>query len=298
MLKSLSLRMFPPDMATVDRTALARDAGFAGVEVNLEPWQEYSLDSSEQELVGLRRAIESQGLRVSTVYDREQWHYPMSSQDPAVRARCREIIAGLVRAATILGTDTVLVMPGSVDNRILAPQPEIVPYDLAYRNATEVLSGLAGTVCAANRVHLAIENCPGKFLVSPLEFAALVDAIGSPWVGCCLDTGNALWYGFPEHWVYILGQRIKRVHLKDNRSAPDGAITATPLLAGDVNWPAVRDGLAATGYDGWLVAEVYPHYCFHPERLIFDTSAAIDAIFGPRFDRTSLPRPNYQRGES
>ena len=58
MLKSLSLRMFPPDMATVDRTALARDAGFAGVEVNLEPWQEYSLDSSEQELVGLRRAIE------------------------------------------------------------------------------------------------------------------------------------------------------------------------------------------------------------------------------------------------
>jgi hypothetical protein len=26
---------------------------------------------------------------------------------------------------------------------------------------------------------------------------------------------------------------------------------------------------------------VYPHYNFHPERLIFETSAAIDAIFGP-----------------
>jgi len=280
MLKSLSLRMFPPDMDTAGRLDLARAAGFAGVEVNLEPWQEYSLDSSTQELAELRRAIESRGLRVSTVYDREQWHYPMSSRDAVVRARCREIIARLARAATILGADTVLVMPGSVDNRILAPHPEIVPYDIAYRNAAEVLAELAKTVCDVHRVHLAVENCPGKFLVSPLEFAALVDAIGSPWVGCCLDTGNALWYGFPEHWVSILGPRIKRVHLKDNRSAPDGAITATPLLAGDVNWPAVRDGLAAIGYDGWLVAEVYPHYRFHPERLVFDTSAAIDAIFG------------------
>jgi len=298
MLKSLSLRMFPPGMTTADRLVLAREAGFAGVEVNLEPWQEYSLESSDQELVGLRRLIESRGLRVSTVYDREQWHYPMSSRDPAVRARCRDIIAGLVRAATLLDADTVLVMPGSVDNRILAPQPEIVPYDLAYRNAAEVLAGLARTVCAAKGVNLAIENCPGKFLVSPLEFAALIDSIGSPWVGCCLDTGNALWYGFPEHWVSILGPRIKRVHLKDNRSAPDGAITATPLLAGDVNWPAVRDGLVAIGYDGWLVAEVYPHYRFHPERLIFDTSAAMDAVFGLRLDQKSSPRPIYERGES
>jgi L-ribulose-5-phosphate 3-epimerase len=53
-----------------------------------------------------------------------------------------------------------------------------------------------------------------------------------------------------------------------------------PLLAGDVNWPAVRDGLSAVGYDGWMIAEVYPHYRFRHERLIFDTSAAIDAIFG------------------
>jgi hexulose-6-phosphate isomerase len=282
MLKSLSLRMFPPEMNTASRLDLARAAGFTGVEVNLEPWQEYSLDSSDQELAELRRAIESRGLRVSTVYDREQWHYPMSSRAATVRARCRKIIAGLARAATILGADTVLVMPGSVDNRILAPQPEIVPYDIAYRNAAEVLAELAKTVCDVHRVHLAVENCPGKFLVSPLEFAVLIDTIGSPWVGCCFDTGNALWYGFPEHRVSILGPRIKRVHLKDNRSAPDGAVTATPLLAGDVNWPAVRDGLAVIGYDGWLVAEVYPHYRYHPERLIFDTSAAIDAIFGIR----------------
>jgi len=281
MRKSLSLRMFPPEMDTLSRLDLAAAAGFHGVEVNLEPWQEYSLASSDDELAALRRAVEARGLVVSTVYDREQWHFPMTSRDPAVRGRCREIIAGLVRAATILGTDAVLVMPGSVDNRILAPKPEIVPYDAAYRNAIEVLSDLGRTVCEQHRVHLAAENCPSKFLVSPLEFARFLDEIGSPWVGSCFDTGNALWYGFPEHWIPILGPRIKRIHLKDNRAVIMGALTPTPLLAGDINWPVVRDALAATGYDGWLIAEVFPHYSFHPERLINETSIAIDAIFGP-----------------
>jgi len=271
--------MFPPEMDTLSRLDLARDAGFEGVEVNLEPWQEYSLASSDAELVALRRAIEGRGLVVSTVYDREQWHFPMSSRDPQVRECCREIIAGLVRAATLLGTDTVLVMPGAVDNRILAPKPEIVPYDVAYRNAVEVLRDLGRTVCEQYGVHLAAENCPSKFLISPLEFARFLDEIDSPWVGACFDTGNALWYGFPEHWIPVLGTRIKRIHLKDNRVVTFGALTSTPLLAGDIDWPAVRNTLAATGYDGWLTAEVFPHYTFHPERLIFDTNAAIDAIF-------------------
>ncbi len=281
MRKSLTLRMFPPEMKTLQRLDIARDADFDGVEVNLEPWQEYSLASGDDELAALRRAVEARGMCVSTVYNREQWHYPMSSRDPAVRARCRDIIAGLARAATLLGADTVLVTPGAVDNRILAPQPEIVPYDAAYRNALGVLRELAHTVCEQYRVHLAAENCPGKFLMSPLEFARFLDEIGSPWVRSCFDTGNALWYGFPEHWIPVLGTRIRRIHLKDNRVVALGALTPTSLLAGDLDWPAIRDALAAIGYDGWLTAEVYPHYNFHPERLIFETSAAIDAIFGP-----------------
>ena len=57
------------------------------MELNLEPWQEYSLDSGEAALTGLRREVEARGLRVSAVYDREQWHYPLSSSDPRRRER-------------------------------------------------------------------------------------------------------------------------------------------------------------------------------------------------------------------
>jgi L-ribulose-5-phosphate 3-epimerase len=282
MRKALSLRMFPPEMDTLSRLDLARAAGFAGVEVNLEPWQEYSLASSDGELLALRRAVEARGLCVSTVYDREQWHFPMTSRDPAVRATCAAIIVGLARAATLLGADAVLVMPGAVDNRALAPQPEIVPYGLAYPHAVGVMREVAQTAGERYQVYLAAENCPSKFLMSPLEFARFLDEAGSPWVGACFDTGNALSYGFPEHWIPVLGSRIGRVHLKDNRVVTQGTVTPTPLLAGDVDWPAIRDALAALGYDGWLTAEVFPHYSFHPERLIYETGAAIDAIFDLR----------------
>ena len=280
MYKALTLRMFPNDLPTLRRLDLARDAGYDGVEVNLEPWQEYSLDTDERELARLRKEIEARGLRVCTVYDREQWHYPMSSQDPAARAHCQAIVERLAEAAVRLGAEAVLIMPGATDNSALAPRPEIVPYALAYENALGVLRILAHTAGEKYGVHLAVENCPGKFLVSPLEFARFVDEVGSPWVGACFDTGNAQWYGFPEHWIPVLGPRIKRVHVKDNRVAGAGEMVPTPLLAGDVNWPAVREALRGVAYDSWITAEVFPPYRYHSERLIYETSAAIDAIFG------------------
>ena len=186
--KSLTLRMFPDGMPTLQRLDLARAAGFDGVEVNLEPWQEYSLATGESELVQLRKEVEARGLRVCAVYDREQWHFPMTSQNPATRERCQAIIEGLARAAVTLGAEAVLVMPGAVDNSALAPQPELVPYAQAYQNAQAVLRRVAETAGARYHVHLVAENCPNKFLVSPLEFARFLDEVDSPWVSACLRT--------------------------------------------------------------------------------------------------------------
>jgi len=277
--KAVTLRMFPDDMPTLRRVEIAREAGFEAVELNLEPWQEFSLDTPEDEMRRLRRDIEARRMRVSAVYDREQWHFPMSSRDPKTREHCTRIIERLAAAAVTMGADTVLVMPGAVDNTILAPHPEIVPYAEAYENSLDVLRRLAGSAGEKHRVHLVAENCPSKFLVTPLEFARFLDEIGSEWVAACFDIGNALWYGFPEHWIPVLGSRLRRVHVKDSRVA-GGAVTATPLLAGDVNWPAVRGELEALRYDSWLTAEVLPAYRWHGERLIHDTAAAMDAIFG------------------
>ena len=71
-----------------------------------------------------------------------------------------------------------------------------------------------------------------------------------------------------------------RIHVKDYRRDIGGLRGFTGLLQGDVNWPAVVAALAAIGYDGFVTSEVLPRYRYHGERLIYETSSAISAIFG------------------
>lgn len=274
---SITLRAFPPNLSTCQRIDLARAAGYEGVEINLEPQGEFTLNSSEQELIALRTYVEQAGLEVSAVYNREQWLFPLTSQDAETRAKCRSIITGLVRAARLLSTDAVLVVPGAVDNSVFAPQPEIVPYDIAYQNAQHELEELAQSA-AREKVFLAVENVWNKFLLSPLELRQFVDEINSPWVGVYFDVGNVLRTGFPEHWISILGSRIKRIHFKDFRLAVDNINGFVNLLEGDVNWPAVRQAIVAIGYDSWITAEVLPAYRHLGERLVYETKSSIDAI--------------------
>ncbi len=278
MRKSITLRAFPSEMNTHSRVELARTAGYQGVEINLEPGGEFSLESSESELTELRRYIETQRMQVSSVYNRQQWHCPITSQDPDIRRQGQTILARLVRAASMLGTDAVLVVPGAVDNSLFAPQPEIVPYDIAYRNAQAILRDVAHNIAERYQVYLAVENVWNKFLLSPLELARFVDEVESPWMGVYFDVGNVLRTGFPEHWIAILGRRIKRVHFKNFRLATDNLTGFVNLLEGDVNWPAVCEALRSIHYDSWVTVEVLPAYRYHGERLIYETSASLDAI--------------------
>jgi len=280
MRKSITLRAFPPHMDTLSRCRLARDAGYDGVEINLEPDEEYTLDSSEGDLRQLRTEIEALGMCVSSVYCRKQWEFPITSQNHETRARGKEIIVSLVRAASLLGSGAVLVVPGAVDNSLFSSEPEFVAYDVAYRTAQTVLCEIAQSLEANPGVYLTVENVWNKFLLSPLEFARFIDEINHPRVGVYFDVGNILRTGFPEHWIRILGARIKRVHFKDFRLAVDNAHGFVTLLEGDVNWPAVRTALNKIGYDSWVAAEVLPAYQHHGEQLIYETSRKIDVILG------------------
>lgn len=280
MRKSITLRAFPADMPTLERVDLARRAGYDAVEINLEPTEEFPLETDPAVLVDLRREIERRGMAVSAVYCRDQWRRPITSLDLGTRDAGATILRRLVGAATALGADIVLVVPGAVDNRIFVQPPEIVPYRVAYDNALGVLREVLRDTAEPAGVRLAIENVWNKFLLSPLEFASFVDALGSPMAGAYFDVGNVLRTGFPQDWIGILGERIVAVQVKDFRLDVDTLAGFVGLLQGDVDWPAVRQALADIGYDGWITSEVLPAYRHSPERLIHETAAAIDAIFG------------------
>jgi hexulose-6-phosphate isomerase len=113
-----------------------------------------------------------------------------------------------------------------------------------------------------------------------MEMRAFIDKVDSDFVGSYLDIGNTLYNGYPEHWISILAEKIKKVHFKDYRRAAGGLHGFVDLLAGDVNYPAVMAELKKVGYDGWVTAEMIPNYKYHTEAIIYNTSFAMDKILG------------------
>ena len=174
------------------------------------------------------------------------WDSPATSPDPEVRAKSADNYKIAIRTAVALGTDTILVVPGVVN--------ENIPYEIAWENARLTVASVI-PYAAEMGVYLAIENVWNKFLLSSREMAEFVDSFNSEWVKAYFDVGNILLYGFPQHWIIALGERIKKIHIKGFKR---NGMEWTSLLKGDVNWQAVMDAFKAIGYDGWITAELGP----------------------------------------
>lgn len=261
----ISLRAFPPSFDWRDCLAQAARAGFDGVEVNFDG--RFPIDSPPGLLAAIRGELQAQGLEAASVYSRDQWRYPITSADPARRRRGIDTVARLIGYAQAVGAPRVLVIPGAVDNSFISAETEIVPYQEAYERAVAALQDLAPAAQQAGVV-LAVENVANRMLQSPLEMRRFVEQVGSPAVGCYLDTANCLFLGgYPEHWIRILGPHLQAVHLKDYRLSAGGPAGFVDLFEGDTRWPEVCRALVDAGYDGYLVSEVLPAFSWHPQEL-------------------------------
>jgi hexulose-6-phosphate isomerase len=80
-------------------------------------------------------------------------------------------------------------------------------------------------------------------------------------VGAYFDVGNVVRWGWPQHWIEVLGDRIKKLDIKEydlkvamNEGMRKGF--GMPLGTGSIDWSKVREELAELGYQGWATAEV------------------------------------------
>lgn len=277
MKKGISIWSFPAAPLSAS-FALAKDAGFEGVEVALDETGEISLSSTERDLLRVGQAAKDAGISLYSVACGLYWKYWLTADDAAERQKAKDIVKKELEVAAILGCDTILVVPGAVNADFEDPT-KVVDYKTAYMRSFEALSELKHD---AERLGVAIgiENVWNKFLTSPLEMRSFIDAIDSDFVGSYFDVGNVLFNGYPEHWIRILAEKIKKVHFKDYRKAAGGLHGFVDLLAGDVDYPAVIQALREIGYDGWVSAEMIPNYKYYTEAIIYNTSHAMDRILG------------------
>lgn len=255
---------------------LAKDAGFEGIELALGTEGEITMTSTDEELLSLKAYAEELGIKIPSLSSGLCWTDSLSSDDPAERQRAFDMVVRQLYCAKMLGAETILVIPGSVSVSFV-PEWPTVSYDVVYERALEAMKKLA-PIAEEYGVEIGMENVWNKFLLSPIEMRALIDEIGSDYVGAYFDTGNVVINGYPEQWIRILGKRIKKVHFKDYRRDPGGINAFVDLLAGDVDWREVRKAFEEIGYEGWAAGEMIPQYAQGSDQLIYNTSASMERI--------------------
>jgi len=253
MKKSVNGWTFPAGTPVVEAAKAARAAGFAAFEPTLNAEGELCTTTGEAACRKLGDAIRAAGVEVASLACGLFWYRHYTAPDPAVREAAIDLtVAGLDRARW-LGTDALLVVPGVVSH-FAAPTKMVCGYADALALAGNALRKLAPEA-ESRGVVIAVENVWNGFLLSPVEMRDFIDRVNSPWVQAYFDTGNVLKFGFPQDWIDTLGGRIKRVHLKDFKTAVGNIDGFVGLGYGDADWAAIMKALTWAGYDGPLTYE-------------------------------------------
>lgn len=283
MKKSINLWAFPyPERMTLEECLqLAKDAGFDGIELNYDLDNDLSPRATNKELAAIRQMADRIGIEISGLCSFLFWPYPLSSNDVAKRNRGLELAGLIGKAARQMGVENVLVVPGAV-HIPWRDDHDPVPNAVCHQRALEAVGKLA-TQAEKLKVSLNIENIFfNGYLMTPMEMNDFVDHFQSEHVKIHFDTGNISMFQFPEHWVPVMGKRIRNIHFKEyTKKGTDYSLeTFRPLLDGTTNWPAVMDELAKVNYDGYVTFEYFHPYPHYPEALIYQTSDSLNRILG------------------
>lgn len=227
--KAVKYHMIQEKLSAEDKLTMLKDLGYDGVEPRTMLKPDQAADVKE-----LARASEKVGLPI---------HGVVNSSNP-------DIISAIDQAVQY-GANSVL--------HVVRYQRDI-PYLQNYRE-TQGIIRKAIEHAEKKEVSILLENVWATFLIEPLGMARYVDELNSPFVQVYFDIGNVVRWGWPQHWIEVLGKRSKKLDIKEydlKIAMNDGMRKAfdVPLGEGSIDWTAVRKELTAIKYEGWATAEV------------------------------------------
>ena len=271
---AVSFYTFAQDVNIREACEQVKKAGYDGVELVISENGELNMKTTEKELLQMRSMVNDMGLEVASVGAWNMWEHNLAGNDEADAEYACSIAKKQVECAQAFGADATLIVPGWVGTNFA---PGIVRYDQAYENSQKRLAKLAPFAEAAG-VALAVENVWNKFLLSPLEMRRFLDEINSEYVGAYFDVGNIIYIGYPDQWIEILGDKLKRLHFCDCRADGVGLSMFVDLFEGDVDYKAVMESSRKVGYDKWATVEFLPNYKMFPYQSIINAKFSLDRI--------------------
>ena len=94
---------YPQRMDLRECMQLAKDAGFDGIELNYDLDNDLSPKAGPQDYAAIRKMADKIGIEISGLCSFLFWPYPLTSNDPAKRARGLELASKIGQAAYDLG---------------------------------------------------------------------------------------------------------------------------------------------------------------------------------------------------
>ena len=275
MRKAISIWAFPGDWPLERSAALAKDAGFEGVELAYALEGPLGPECSAADLEGIRATFAEHGLVIPSLATGVLWQINLLSPDADERQQAKTHVRTMLHQARDLGAGCILVVPGFTGPFEAGP-PVVSDYVGSYQRAVDDIRDL-GQEAAKVDVQIGVENVWNRFLTGPMEMRQFIDTVDHSHVGVYFDVGNVLRNGYPQHWIQVLGERIRRVHFKDFRIAVGTLQGFVDLLEGDVDYPLVLSALEAVGYDGWVTGELFTREPY-PEAVVYRASRDMDTI--------------------
>lgn len=223
---------------------MCQEAGYEALELVFGAGRDPDVDMSDDEIRAVKKKCNDAGVEVTSAIAWYEDRGNLLSMDASANEKGLKCLNRAIDIAHVLDAGAILLHPGqlTVDgtyeetwDRFLGMMKEVAPY------------------AQEKGVAVGIENVWNKFLLSSREAAQFVDAVGSDAIGIYLDTANMMFYGYPEHWIRGLGDRIKRVHFKDFVRRERQFV---PLMDGDTDWPTIVSLLREIGYDNSVIHEV------------------------------------------
>jgi L-ribulose-5-phosphate 3-epimerase len=239
--KTLKIGMIKVSGSLADKFHAAKEAGFAGVEMN----------APGMNVEETKQAIAKSGLPVDGTVCGSHWQIRHTSPDKATRAQALADLKTALRDTHAVGGHSVLLVVGKGED---GPEKEI------WSRSVENIA-LAVPLAAQLGVSIVIENVWNQFLYdhnggadqTADKFVKYVDEFHSPWVGMQLDIGNHWKYGSMGDWIRTLDKRVLKLDIK-GFSRAQGKFTA--IGEGDIDYADVRKALTEINFHGWVAAEV------------------------------------------
>ncbi|HIE99072.1 MAG TPA: sugar phosphate isomerase/epimerase [Planctomycetes bacterium] len=227
--KAVKYHMVTEKLSALDKLKMLKDLGFDGVEPRTMLNPEDAAKVKE-----LANASEAADLPI---------HGVINSSKPD--------IVSAIDQARIFGANSVLHVV-RYDRKI--------GYMQNYRETQDIIRR-AIDHAEKHEIQILIENVWASYLIEPLSMVRFVDELDSPWVQVYFDVGNVVRWGWPQHWIEVLGKRIGKLDIKEydlNVAMNEGMRKGfgMPLGEGSVEWDKVRAELLKIDYLGWATAEV------------------------------------------